>query len=91
MYKISETVRTTHGQDGAVILDIQRGRVIRLNLTASFILQCVERGETESQIVDGIAQHFRISRDAAHTDVGDFLRSMKQEGLVHTATSLGSL
>jgi hypothetical protein len=91
MYNISETVRTSHGQDGAVILDIQRGRVIRLNVTASFILQCIERGESESQIAGRIAQHFRISHDVAQTDVGDFLRSMKQEGLVHPSTSLGSL
>jgi hypothetical protein len=91
MYKISETVRTTHGQDGAVILDIQRGRVIRLNLTASFIFQCLERGETESQIVEGISEYFRISPEVAHTDVADFLNSMKQQGLVHSGTPRGSL
>lgn len=73
------------------MLDIQQGRVIRLNQTASFILQCIERGETESQIVDGIIQQFRISRDVAHADVSDFLRSMQQEGLVHDASSVGKL
>ena len=83
MYRISDTVRATHGQDGAVVLDIEQGRVLRFNLTGSFILQCVQRGETESQIIDGISQRFCISRDLAKTDVGEFLHSMEQEGLLH--------
>jgi hypothetical protein len=85
MYRISETVRATHGQDGAVVLDIRQGRVVRLNVTGSFIFQCLQRGETESQIADGISQRFCISRDVAQADVGEFLNSMEQEGLVHTA------
>jgi Coenzyme PQQ synthesis protein D (PqqD) len=82
MYRLPETVRTTHGKDGAVVLDIKQGRVIRLNTTASYIIQCIERGETESQIVDGIVRDFRIARDLAHSDIAEFLKSMEREGLV---------
>ena len=91
MYKISETVRATHGQDGAVILDIRQGRVLRVNVTGSFILQCVQRGETESQIADGISQRFCISREVAQADVGEFLNSMELEGLVYIPAPTVSL
>lgn len=87
MYRVSEAVRTTHGQDGAVVLDIQQGRVLRLNVTGSFIFQCLQRGETEPQIIDGISQHFCVSRDIAEADVNEFLDSMEQEGLIHSAPS----
>ena len=33
MYKLSSTVRTTHGQDGAVVLDIRKGQMFNLNET----------------------------------------------------------
>jgi hypothetical protein len=77
-------VRSNHGQDGAVVLDIQQGRVLRLNRTGSFIFEHVERGETESQIIEGFSQYFCVSHDVAQTDVGEFLKSIEQEGLVQT-------
>ena len=82
MYKVPNTVRASHGQDGSVVLDIQQGRMLRLNLTGSFILTQLERGEGESQIIDGFGQHFCVSRDVAQTDVAEFLNALKKEGLV---------
>jgi len=87
MYRVSEAVRTTHGPDGAVVLDIKQGRLLRLNITGSVIFQGLQRGETEAQIIEGIRHHFCISRDLAHADVTEFLESMEQEGLIHSATS----
>jgi hypothetical protein len=75
-------VRTTHGEDGAIVLDIQRGRVLRLNAAGSFILEHLERGETELQISMALSERFRISREVAQTDVGEFLISLKQAALV---------
>ncbi|MCU1295739.1 MAG: hypothetical protein JWO91_17 [Acidobacteriaceae bacterium] len=83
MYRVSKMVRTTLGQDGAVVLDIQRGRVLRLNVTGSFIFERLQRGDTESQIIDAIMQHFCVSHDVAQVDVGEFLKSLKQAGIIH--------
>jgi Coenzyme PQQ synthesis protein D (PqqD) len=88
MYKISETVRATHGQDGAVVLDIQQGRVLRFNTTASLIFQRLERGEAPVEIIEAISQSFSIPPEIARTDVLDFVKSMVEEGLVQTTTSL---
>ena len=57
-------------------------------MTASFIFQCLQRGEVVSQIIDGISQHFSISREVAQTDVDEFLKSMEQEGLVRSAIQM---
>jgi len=86
MYKVSNRVRSTQSQDGTIVLDIERGRMLRLNLTGSLIFERLQRGQTESQIVDGISQEFRVSQDIAQTDVGEFLKSMEQAGLIRKDT-----
>ncbi len=90
MYKIDESVRTTFGKDGAIVLDIRRSRMIRLNVTGSFVLQQVEEGQTEGQIVEGLSAHFHVARKTAETDVNEFLSSLQQEGLIHFHQSVVS-
>lgn len=90
MYKIHESVRATYGQDGAVVLDGLRGRMIRLNSTGSFVLQHLEKGQTEDEIIDGVSSYFRISRETAETDVKEFLTSLQEEGLIHFQPSMVS-
>jgi hypothetical protein len=51
MYRVPDTVRSTYGQDGAIVLDVQRGQILRLNSTASLIFQRLQKGETEAQIM----------------------------------------
>lgn len=86
MRAISQGVRSTRNQDGTVVLDIERGRILRLNITASSIFERVQRGQTESQIVDGICQEFRVSSEVVQADVEEFLKSMEQEGLIYHDT-----
>ena len=88
MYKVCETVRATHGKDGAVVLDVQRGRVLRLNVTGSVIFECVQQGQQESQIIDLIAQRFSVSHEVAQVDAYEFLESLQKEGIVCPATSM---
>ena len=69
-----------------MVLDIQRGQILRLNVTGSMIFERLQQGQTESQIIDGISQEFRVSHDIAQTDVGEFLKAMEQAGLVRNDT-----
>ena len=82
MYKVSETVRATHGQDGAVVLDIQQGQMFNLNLAASRIVELLQSGLLESEIVDQMSQEFGIGRDAAEIDLHEFLENLKKHHLV---------
>ena len=87
MYRVSDTVRSTHGQDGAVVLDIQGGRIFHLNATGSWIFGHLQEGQSESQIIHGISENFGISLDTAHKDVCEFFGSMEQAGLVQDDAS----
>lgn len=82
MYRVSEGVRSTHGQDGAIVLDIRQGQMFNLNLVGSRILELLAAGATESAIVDEISQKFDVSRDIAESDVREFIESLKQHHLV---------
>jgi Coenzyme PQQ synthesis protein D (PqqD) len=86
MYRVSETVRTTHGQDGAIMLDIQQGQILHLNPTGSLIFMRLQQGESESQISDEIIHQFRIQPEIVHEDLIEFLQSLERRGLIHNYT-----
>lgn len=82
MYRVSDTVRSTHNQDGAIVLDVRQGQMFNLNFVGSRILELLKSGYTESGIVDEIGQEFGVSRDLAENDVREFLQTLKKCHLV---------
>lgn len=82
MYRISDTVRSTHNQDGAIVLDIHQGQMFNLNLVGSRILELLKSGSAESAIVDQVSREFGVSRKLAENDVREFLQSLKKCHLV---------
>jgi Coenzyme PQQ synthesis protein D (PqqD) len=82
MYRVSDTVRSTYGQDGAIVLDIRQGQMFNLNFVGSRILTLLNTGSTESAIADQISREFGVSRDLAENDVQDFLQNLKKCHLV---------
>ena len=82
MYRVSEGIRSTHGQDGAVVLDIRQGQMFNLNFVGSRILELLKGGSTESAIVDEISREFDVSRELAENDVREFLQSLKKCHLI---------
>ena len=89
MYRVSESVRSTHGQDGAVVLDIRQGQMFNLNFVGSRILELLKTGATEPAIVDEISQKFEVSRDVAERDVREFIASLKQHHLLEDSGTNG--
>jgi hypothetical protein len=83
MYRVSDTVRSTHNEDGGIVLDIQKGHLLRLNHTGSAIFQQVEGAQTELQIIEGISQNFHLSHEVARKDVTHFLQSLEAQGLIY--------
>lgn len=87
MYRVAESVRSTHGQDGAVVLDIRQGQMFNLNLVGSRILELLETGATETAIVEEISQKFEVSSEIAQSDVREFIESLKQHHLLENHES----
>lgn len=87
MHKISDSVRSTHGQDGAIVLDIHQGQMFNLNLVGSRILELLEQGSSETEIVDTISREFHADVDMVRDDVQEFLRTLKAYKLLKTSGS----
>lgn len=82
MLRVSDTVRSAHNQDGAIVLDVRQGQIFNVNFVGSRILELLKSGSTESTIVDEISREFDVSRDLAANDVQEFLRNLKKCHLV---------
>jgi hypothetical protein len=82
MYTLSETVRSTHNQDGAIVLDVRQGQMFSLNFVGSRILELLKSGTTELEIVDEIVREFGVGQDLAENDVREFLENLKKCHLV---------
>jgi hypothetical protein len=82
MYRLSSTVRTTHGPDGAVVLDIRKGLMFNLNLVGSRILELLKNGTDEPAIVDKLGVEFDIRRDTAEQDVREFIHVLRERRLI---------
>jgi hypothetical protein len=82
MYRISNGVRSTHGQDGAIVLDIEQGQMFNLNLVGSRILELLESGSAETDIVNVISCEFHAERGTVESDVREFIESLKEHKLL---------
>lgn len=80
--KISAQVRSTHDQDGAVVLDIRHGRMYGLNFVGSRILELLRQDYQEPQIAEEISRQFGIGLDTATSDVREFLKSLEKHHLI---------
>ena len=61
LYRVSDGIRSTHGQDGAIVLDIHQGQMFNLNPVGSRILELLESGSAEAEIVEAISREFSAS------------------------------
>jgi hypothetical protein len=80
--RMPDSVRSTHNQDGGVVLDIRHGRMYGLNLVGSRILELLKQNYGEMQIAEEIRRQFGIDLDTATTDVREFLRSLENHRLI---------
>jgi hypothetical protein len=82
MSRVSEGVRSTHGQDGAVVLDVQQSQMFNLNRVGSRILELLESGSEEPDIVNVISQEFNTNRELVENDVSEFIEALGKHKLL---------
>jgi hypothetical protein len=90
MYRISESVRITYSDDGAIVLAIHTGKVLRLNSTGSVVLQYLQQRATVPEIIATVSSRFGLSRIVAATDVSEFLETLEKLALVDKIASVSS-
>ena len=82
MHKIPDTIRATFSKDGATVLDLNNGKILRLNATASVILKHLSDGETQSQIVNDLSSRFGLAHQVIELDVAEFIRSIEEQKIL---------
>jgi hypothetical protein len=87
MHKVSDSVRSTHGQDGAVVLDVQQGQMFNLNLVGSRILELLELGSSEAEIVDAVSRDFNADIEMVRKDVKEFLETLETHKLLKASSA----
>jgi hypothetical protein len=88
--KLSAQVRSTHNQDGAVVLDILHGEMFRLNFVGSRMLELLKQGRTETQIADELSNEFGAARETVAADLQEFLAHLEKHHLLDLRQSENS-
>src|SRR5712691_7813974 len=84
-WRISPEVRTTYSEDGAVLLDINKGLCYSLNPVAARIWVTIETsqaGITLDGIVGALETHFNVPRRQLGGDIAEYLTKLEDMGLV---------
>lgn len=64
------------------MLDVEQGQMFNLNPVGSRILELLEKGSAEADIVNVITREFNTSREVVENDVREFIESLKKHKLV---------
>ena len=88
--KLSAQVRSTHSQDGAVVLDILHGEMFRLNFVGSRMLELLEQGFTEAQIAQKIAIEFEAEPQIIAQHLRAFIAHLETQRLIESVPNTQS-
>jgi Coenzyme PQQ synthesis protein D (PqqD) len=80
--RVRDSIRSTHNQDGGIVLDILHGQMFRLNLVGSRILELLKQGSAEPEIAEQLAREFGIDRTTAEADVCEFVEILEKHHLL---------
>jgi len=86
VWKVSDSARSTYTQDGAVILDIQKGLCYSLNVVAAKAWSALEShqgGSTFQDLIDSLRKQFDAPRERLEADIAEHLEKLEKAGLVH--------
>jgi len=83
----SPYIRETYTQDGAVLLDIQRGTCFSINSVGAHIWQQIAAGHPLAVIAEGISRTFSIPYQQAWIDVSEFVQQLAEREMVRKPAS----
>ncbi len=82
MHRVPDTIRAIFSKDGATILDLNNGKILRLNFTASLILKELSDGRTQPQIISDLARQFGVAIQLIEADVAEFIRLIEEQKIL---------
>jgi hypothetical protein len=77
-----QNIRDSINQDGAVLLDIDRGLCLSLNIVGAKIWQMLKMDQSGEQIITALGREFTdVPRPQLQQDYLDFLRQLETNSL----------
>jgi hypothetical protein len=86
--KISEGVRETINQDGAVLLDVEQGLCFSLNRIGAKIWKMAKDGHSLNEITDALENEFRLPRAELVADISCFFKRLEEMRLIGEQSSI---
>lgn len=86
MLQLSKNVRTVIDPDGAILLDLLEGKMLRCNRTGATILELLLRRYDQDEITAEFRRRYQLPPDSAEADVRAFLMSLQNQGLLRQET-----
>jgi Coenzyme PQQ synthesis protein D (PqqD) len=74
-------IRAVHSAEGAVLMDVDRGKLFSLNGAGSAIYELLTQGLEERAIVEELTRRFNISVETAEHDLRDFQEALRRHSL----------
>ena len=78
MIERSEHLRTVANDDGAVILDVDRGVITTLNTTGAFVWERLQRNQPLDSVVADLAQETGQDPAIVRRDVNEFASRLEE-------------
>lgn len=82
MYEVSTGVRSTRNEDGGIVLDINEGKIFRLNGIGALIFERLTQKDNTIQIIAEISRGYGVSPEVVETDVIEFLDVLEKQRLI---------
>ena len=80
-------IRSTYTPDGAIVMDVDSGRMFSLNSSGSVMFQLLTDGLDEKSIVDELVRRFGISAAVARRDLDEFRSALNGHALIKEVAS----
>lgn len=84
MLRISSAIKRTLTPDGAVLLDVEKGRMFSLNPVGSEILELIARGLGEDEVARQLSAVYGQDVETVRADVREFLGKLGEQHILHT-------
>jgi hypothetical protein len=79
---IKHRIRSTYGPDGVVMLDIDQGLMVSINVVGAKIWERLERSVPVDRIINELSTEFEVPTETIAADVVSFLQSLADRSLI---------
>ncbi len=82
MTQLADSIRRVSSADGAIVMDLRRGTMFRVNPLGVRILDLLDSGQSPAQIAVQLSAEFGVALDRVEADIAEFFSSLEAYGVL---------